>query len=40
MTPFALGFMTVSMVSVTALVLYCYSRILRDDRSLDAEAED
>lgn len=39
-TPFALGFMIVSMVSVTVLVVYCYSRILRDGRQLDGEAED
>ncbi len=40
MTPFALGFMTVSMGSVTLLVLYCYARILRGERSLDREADD
>lgn len=40
MTPFALGFMIVSMASVTVLVVYCYSRILRDRRQLDGEAED
>ena len=40
MTPFALGFMTVSMGSVTLLVLYCYARILGGERSLDREADD
>jgi hypothetical protein len=39
-TPFALGFMLVSMASVTALVVYCYSRILRGGRKLDGEADD
>jgi len=39
-TPFALGFMIVSMASVTVLVVYCYSRIIRGGRQLDGEAED
>lgn len=39
-TPFALGFMIVSMASVTLLVLYCYSRILRGGRQLDGEVDD
>ena len=39
-TPFALGFMIVSMASVTGLVLYCYWRILRVAHELDREAED
>jgi hypothetical protein len=39
-TPFALGFMIVSMASVTGLVLYCYWRILRGTHPLDGEAED
>lgn len=39
-TPFALGFMIVSMVSVTALVLYCYWRILGGAHQLEGEAED
>ena len=39
-TPFALGFMVVSMASVTLLVVYCYARILRGERQLDGEAED
>lgn len=39
-TPFALGFMIVSMASVTALVLYCYARILGGSREPDGEAED
>jgi hypothetical protein len=39
-TSFALGFMIVSMASVTLLVVYCYSRILRGGRQLDAEADD
>lgn len=39
-TPFALGFMTVSMATVTLLVVYCFARILRGGRQLDGEAED
>lgn len=39
-TPFALGFMVISMASVTALVVYCYSRILGGGRQLEGEAED
>ena len=39
-SPFALGFMTVSMASVTLLVLYCYARILRGERKLEGEADD
>ena len=39
-TPFALGFMIVSMASVTLLVVYCYARILRGGRQLDGEADD
>jgi hypothetical protein len=39
-TPFALGFMVVSMASVTLLVVYCFARILRGGRQLDGEAED
>lgn len=39
-TPFALGFMIASMFGVTALVVYCYSRILRGERQLDGEADD
>ena len=38
-SPFALGFMTVSMASVTLLVLYCYARILRGERKLEGEAD-
>lgn len=38
LTPFALAFMSVSMVSVTALVLYCFVRILRGGRSLRGES--
>ncbi|MDX1500828.1 MAG: hypothetical protein R3325_00590 [Thermoanaerobaculia bacterium] len=30
MTPFALGFMTVSMVAVTALAGFCLLRIVRE----------
>ena len=40
MTPFALGFMITSITCVTALVAYCYWRILTARRPLDAEAED
>lgn len=32
LTPFAWAFMTVSMVSVTLLVAYCYWRIVVGDR--------
>ena len=39
-TPFALGFMVVSMASVTVLVVYCYFRILRGGQQLDGEADD
>jgi hypothetical protein len=39
-TPFALGFMVVSMTSVTVLVVYCYARILRGGRQLHREADD
>ncbi|MEN8144045.1 MAG: hypothetical protein ABFS14_03760 [Gemmatimonadota bacterium] len=33
MTGFALGFMLVSIVSVTVLVVYCYVRILKPGAS-------
>jgi hypothetical protein len=32
LTPFAWSFMLTSMLSVTMLVVYCYKRILFDDR--------
>ncbi|MFQ5745929.1 MAG: hypothetical protein ACE5HF_01765 [Gemmatimonadota bacterium] len=35
MTPFALAFMALSMISVTILVAYCYVRILRGGSELD-----
>ena len=38
MTSFALGFMLISMVSVTVLVVYCYVRILKPGSS-EAETE-
>ena len=40
LTPFALVFMTVSIVSVTVLVCYCYWRILAQGRPLEREADD
>ncbi len=39
-TPFALGFMIVSMASVTGLVLYCYARILGGRNGPEGEADD
>jgi len=36
MTPFALVFMLLSMISVTVLVTYCYVRILREGSKLDS----
>ncbi|MEE9206959.1 MAG: hypothetical protein V3U67_01095 [Gemmatimonadota bacterium] len=38
MTDFALGFMLVSILSVTVLVVYCYYRILKPGSS-DTETE-
>ncbi|MFW6193532.1 MAG: hypothetical protein ACOC83_08600 [Gemmatimonadota bacterium] len=41
LTPFALVFMLVSMGSVTALMVYCFYRVLRNPAagSFDADAE-
>jgi hypothetical protein len=39
-TPFALGFMLASMISVTVLVAYCFIRIMRGGRPLHGENGD
>lgn len=37
LTPFAWVFMLTSMISVTTLVVYCYKRILFDDKGEPGE---
>ena len=32
MEPFAIGFMVVSMAAVTVLAVFCFAKILRDDK--------
>ncbi len=39
MTSFALGFMLLSMASVSVLVVYCYARILKDNKGFHPDGE-